>query len=84
MEVVFGFWAFILIIIMAFVSGGDAAIEYAESRHYTEPLFVFVVMVVAASRPVLDAVQRLLKGVARVMPLRTELALVWLGLALVP
>src|SRR5450830_1198895 len=83
-EVVFGFWAFILIIIMAFVSGGYAAIEYAESRQYTEPLFVFVVMVVAASRPVLDAVQRLLKGVARVMPLRTELALVWLGLALVP
>lgn len=83
-EVVFGFWAFILIIIMAFVSGGEAAIEYAESRQYTEPLFVFVVMVVAASRPVLDAVQRLLKSVARVMPLRTELALVWLGLALVP
>ena len=83
-EVVFGFWAFILILIMAFVSGSDAAIEYAESRHYTEPLFVFVVMVVAASRPVLDAVQRLLKSVARVMPLRTELALVWLGLALVP
>lgn len=83
-EVVFGFWAFILILIMAFVSGSDAAIEYAESRHYTEPLFVFVVMVVAASRPVLDAVQRLLKSVARVMPLRTELGLVWLGLALVP
>lgn len=83
-EVVFGFWAFILIIAMAFVSGGDAAISYAESRHYTEPLFVFVVMVVAASRPVLDAVQRLLKGVARAMPLRTELALAWLGLALVP
>ncbi len=83
-EVVFGFWAFILIIAMAFVSGSDAAISYAESRHYTEPLFVFVVMVVAASRPVLDAVQRLLKGVARALPLRTELALAWLGLALVP
>ena len=83
-EVVFGFWAFILIICMALVAGGDSAIAYAESRHYTEPLFVFVVMVVAASRPVLDAVQRLLKAVARLMPLRTELALVWLGLALVP
>ena len=83
-EVVFGFWAFILIITMAFISGSAAAITYAESRHYTEPLFVFVVMVVAASRPVLDAVQRLLKGVARAVPLRTELALAWLGLALVP
>ena len=40
-EVVFGFWAFILIIAMALLSGGDAAIHYAESRQYTEPLFVF-------------------------------------------
>ncbi|WP_026133430.1 MULTISPECIES: putative Na+/H+ antiporter [unclassified Janthinobacterium] len=83
-EVVFGFWAFILIIVMAFVDGGAQAIGYAESRQYTEPLFVFVVMVVAASRPVLDIMQRLLGGVARLMPVRTELALVWLGLALVP
>jgi len=83
-EVVFGFWAFILIIVMAFVEGGGAATAYAESRHYTEPLFVFVVMVVAASRPVLDSMQRLLRRIAHLLPLRTELGLVWLGLALVP
>src|SRR4051812_20499885 len=52
-EVVFGFWAFVLMLAMAFVDGSAAAIDYAESRHYAEPLFVFVVMVVAASRPVL-------------------------------
>ncbi len=83
-EVVFGFWAFILVLAMALVSGGDSAIEYAESRQYTEPLFVFVVMVVAASRPVLDIVQRVLLVLARMLPLRTELVLVWFGLALVP
>ena len=83
-EVVFGFWAFILVLAMALVGGGDAAIEYAESRQYTEPLFVFVVMVVAASRPVLDIVQRVLLVLARLLPLRTELVLVWFGLALVP
>jgi hypothetical protein len=83
-EVVFGFWAFILIAAMALISGSAAATEYAESRHYTEPMFVFVVMVVAASRPVLDVVRRLLNAVARLAPLRTELALVWLGLALLP
>ncbi|NRR33768.1 putative Na+/H+ antiporter [Oxalobacteraceae bacterium] len=83
-EVVFGFWAFILIIAMALVSGSESAITYAESRQYTEPLFVFVVMVVAASRPVLDIVQRLLLAIAKITPLRTELVLVWLGMALVP
>ncbi|MYM25190.1 hypothetical protein GTP46_21405 [Duganella sp. FT135W] len=83
-EVVFGFWAFVLMIAMAVLNGGEAAIAYAESRQYTEPLFVFVVMVVAASRPVLEVVQRVLLALARLMPVATELALVWFGFALVP
>ncbi|MBD8528953.1 MULTISPECIES: putative Na+/H+ antiporter [unclassified Massilia] len=83
-EVVFGFWAFILVVAMALVSGPSAAIDYAESRHYTEPLFVFVVMVIAASRPILYAVRALLGTIARLAPLRSEVALAWLGLALVP
>jgi len=83
-EVVFGFWAFVLMMALALLNGGQAAIAYAESRQYTEPLFVFVVMVVAASRPVMDIVQRVLSAFARLMPVQNELALVWLGLALVP
>ena len=83
-EVVFGFWAFILILAMALIAGSDSAIDYVESRHYTEPLFVFTVMVIAASKPILDAVRALLRTVARLAPVRTEVALAWLGLALVP
>ena len=83
-EVVFGFWAFVLVAVMALLAGGKTAIDYAESRQYTEPLFVFVVMVVAASRPVLDAMRRLLGLLARLAPVRSELALVWLCLAAVP
>ncbi|MBC7918026.1 MAG: putative Na+/H+ antiporter [Rhodoferax sp.] len=83
-EVVFGFWAFVLIAMMALVSGSSEAIAYAESRQYTEPLFVFVVMVVAASRPVLAAVRQLMGATARLVPLPTPTVLVWLGLAVVP
>jgi len=83
-EVVFGFWAFVLMLFMALVDGSAAAVDYAESRHYTEPLFVFVVMVVAASRPVLDAARALLRLLARLLPARNEVAQAWLGLALVP
>jgi hypothetical protein len=83
-EVVFGLWAFVLVAAMAIISGSDVAIGYAESRHYAEPLFVFTVMVVAASRPVLEAVRGLIAGVARLLPIRTNLAQAWLGLALVP
>ena len=83
-EVVFGLWAFVLIASMALLAGGKQAIAYAESLQYTEPLFVFVVMVVAASKPVLSIVQSVLGGVARAAPLPTPLVQAWLGLAVVP
>jgi len=83
-EVVFGFWAFILLVAMALVVGGKEAIEYAESRQYTEPLFVFVIMVVAASRPVLEAVKGLVDAIAALAPVNTVVARVWLCLAAVP
>ncbi|WP_426210430.1 putative Na+/H+ antiporter [Massilia sp. TWP1-3-3] len=83
-EVVFGLWALVLIVAMAIVSGGEQAIGYAESRTYTEPLFVFVIMVVAASKPVLESIRALIAALARMTPLRTALMRVWLCLALVP
>ncbi|RZI42932.1 hypothetical protein EGT07_08705 [Herbaspirillum sp. HC18] len=83
-EVVFGFWAAVLIAAMAIVAGAEQAVAYAESRQYTEPLFVFVIMVVAASRPVIEAVRRSVLTVARALPVRTALAQAWLGLGAVP
>ena len=83
-EIVFGFWAMVLIAALAVVAGPQQAIGYAESRNYTEPLFVFVVMVMAASRPIVATVQNLLAGIAKAVPLPTPLALAWLGLAVVP
>lgn len=83
-EVVFGFWAIVLVFTMALVNGGHSALAYAESRQYTEPLFVFVVMVVAASKPILQAVMATVNLLARLMPVRFALAGAWLGLAAVP
>jgi hypothetical protein len=83
-EVVFGFWAIILILVMALMLGGDKALAYAESRNYTEPLFVFVVMVIAASRPVLSTAIRTVDNIARLVPVPTPLASAWLGLAAAP
>lgn len=83
-EVVFGFWAAILLVLMALAASGETALAYAESRNYTEPAFVFVVMVIAASLPVLTVVMRLVERVARLLPVRDQTAKAWLCLALVP
>lgn len=83
-EVVFGFWAIVLVALMALIGSGKAALDYAESHNDTEPLFVFVIMVIAASRPVLTIVISLVNLMARVVPIPTPLATAWLGLAAVP
>jgi hypothetical protein len=83
-EIVFGLWAAVLIAIMAATVGGKESIAYLESRQYTEPLFVFVIMVVAASRPVLEAVKGLIVMLAAAAPVRPAVAHVWLCFAVVP
>jgi hypothetical protein len=83
-EVVFGFWAIVLILAIALMLSGRDALDYAETRNYTEPLFVFVVMVMAASRPILNAVSGLVNRIAGLVPIARPVAMAWLGLSLVP
>lgn len=83
-EVVFGLWAAALLVAMAATEGGSAALHYAESRQFTEPLFVFAVMVVAASQPIVQCLTGLLSLMAKALPLPTPLAQAWLGFAVVP
>jgi len=75
-EVVFGFWALVLLIAMAVLAGPALALDYAQSREFTEPLFVFTIMVIAASRPILDAVAGIVQRIARVLPVDTNVAVV--------
>ena len=83
-EAVFGVWAFVLIIIMVISAGAPEAISYVDSRNFTEPLFVFAIMVIAASKPILDLVGLLVRGLARVVPIRTEVAMFFITMSMVP
>lgn len=69
-EVVFGVWAAILVLVMAFVSRPEQAIAYLDSRNYAEPLLVFVLMVMAASRPLVEAARAINNSLARLLPLQ--------------
>jgi len=83
-EVVFGFWAIVLVVAMAATSSAGDALAYAESRNYAEPLFVFVVMVMAGSRPIVQTVTHVVDTCAARLPMPRALARSWLGLAVVP
>ncbi|WP_269901084.1 putative Na+/H+ antiporter [Paenalcaligenes faecalis] len=83
-EAVFGVWAFILMVFITVFIGVDKAIEYMDSRNFTEPAFVFAIMVVAASRPILEMVSKLVKLIAAILPLRNEYAMFFVTMSVVP
>ena len=83
-EVVFGFWAFVLFAALFWLGGQAAAVDYVEGRNFTEPLFVFVIMVIAASRPILASVMQLVDSLAGLLPNARPVAVFFLCLGLVP
>ncbi|HZX28044.1 MAG TPA: putative Na+/H+ antiporter [Telluria sp.] len=83
-EAVFGFWALILFLAMLAMAGTADAVRYLDTRDFTEPLFVFAIMVIAASRPVLHAAAALLRGAARSLPFTGGAPYYVCVLALVP
>jgi hypothetical protein len=74
-EVVFGFWAGIMIAIWSIQHGTTEAALYLESLNYTEPVFVFVIMCMAATRPVLFMADKVITGLSRLIPLPRPIAL---------
>jgi hypothetical protein len=83
-EAVFGVWACVLLACMALLAGMDTMVEYVDTRNFTEPAFVFAIMVIAASRPILELVSLLVRGLARILPLRRELAMYFVTMSFVP
>jgi len=83
-ETVFGFWAFVLLLFMALAYGWGAASTYLDSRHFVEPMFVFVIMVVAASRPIMQLASDGVRSIGRWLPAQPAVAGYFLSLSIVP
>jgi hypothetical protein len=72
-EVVFGLWASALFLGIVAVTGTvHDAVQYVERLNFTEAKFVFVVMVVAATRPVVKLAETFISLAARLMPFLPE------------
>lgn len=83
-ETVFGFWAFVLLVFMAAALGWGATSQYLDNTRFVEPMFVFVIMVISASRPILQLVSNLTGKLAIAVPLPAATARYFLALSLVP
>lgn len=83
-ETVFGFWALVLLVFMALAHGWGTASAYLDSRHFVEPMFVFVIMVIAASRPIMQLASDCVQSAGRLLPAQPAIAGYFLSLSLVP
>ena len=83
-EVVFGLWAAVLMVVCFLLAGQNATLTYLESRNFTEPLFVFAIMVIAGTRPVLALARSAVLRLAALWPGARSTAMHLLVLSLVP
>jgi hypothetical protein len=83
-EVVFGFWAMVLMLVMFGYEGKAEATHYLDTRNFTEPLFVFAIMVAAASKPILQMAGLVTRLLTRMLPLPPALAATLVILTAVP
>lgn len=83
-EAVFGFWAMVLIVFLFLWDGKSAAIDYLDNRNFTEPMFVFAIMVIAGSKPILQFALTLVRLVAQALPVPRQVGFYFAALAFVP
>jgi hypothetical protein len=83
-EIVFGFWAMVLVVFMFFIVGQSGTVDYVDTRNFTEPFFVFAIMVIAASKPILVLAEKIVRVVASLIPVDRQVAYFFTTLAIVP
>lgn len=83
-EIVFGFWAMVLVVFMFILEGNSSAVGYVDSRNFTEPMFVFVIMVIAATKPILEFSEKIVVLISKFIPIKTEVGMFFLLLSFVP
>ncbi len=66
-EAIFGIWVVPLMIALTWNKGWEAAREYlGHGLNFTEPVFVVVIMTIAASRPILQLAEQLMGYAAKI------------------
>jgi hypothetical protein len=67
-EAIFGIWLIPLLLTLVFLEpdGFHVAAMYVDSRNFTEPMFVVIIMAIASSRPVVQIAETCLRSVASI------------------
>jgi hypothetical protein len=83
-EIVFGIWAGLLLASVFIMNGKVPAIQYLEGLNFTEPVFVFAIMTVAATRPVIQFATSFIAICSRLVFLPARVAFYLISLIIGP
>lgn len=82
-EAVFAIWAALFMLVFVGMEGWGAAITYQTSLNFVEPFFIFAIMVICSTRPILTAARQgilflsqMVQKVFRTPPVLTDLFIV--------
>lgn len=68
-EAVFLIWSGVMIAVISYYFDWGESVHYLENLDFTEPMFVFAIMIIAATKPVIDLADRLIRLVDKVLPM---------------
>jgi hypothetical protein len=83
-EAVFPLWALGVIALLGIWQGGNAAAQFLGDLDFTEPGFVFVVMAISATRPILGLARYGITSIASALPFSKGSSFVFVCLVLGP
>ena len=83
-EAVFGMWAAVFLGIMMFQEGVSSPIHYLEGLNFTEPGFVFVIMAMAGTRPVIKLAEKIIVAISKLVPMPRKMAFYFTALVVGP
>lgn len=83
-EVVFGLWAAILVFFMIASQGWSNTLTYIDQINFSEPIFVFAIMTVASTKPVIETARRIILKIASKLPAYQTIGIYFLCLTLGP
>ncbi len=74
-EAVFGMWAAIFMLVYIGVEGAGPALHYLENEvQFIEPAFVFVIMAMAGTRPVIKLAEQIIVAISKLIPMNRKMA----------
>ena len=83
-EVSFGLWAMFFMLVMFGALGHAPGLKYLSELDFTEPMFIFAVMIVAASQPILQVARGLVDALSKALPVNGQIAYFFVVMSMVP